>query len=65
LSLARPLNRVFHLDFEHCLNCGSESKIIATIVEQPVIEKIFEHLSLEPQPQPKAAAREAVPHFAG
>jgi hypothetical protein len=36
-------------------------KIIATILERPVIEKILKHLGLQPQPPPKAPARELVP----
>ena len=32
---------------EHCPNCGGELKIIAVILEQPVIEKIFTHLGLQ------------------
>jgi hypothetical protein len=34
------LKRVFEIDLEYCPNCGSELKIIAAILEQPVIEKI-------------------------
>ena len=45
LSWARLLKRVFELDLEHCPNCGGEMKIIAAILEQPVIEKILTHLS--------------------
>jgi hypothetical protein len=40
LSWARLLKRVFELDLEHCPNCGGELRIIAAILEQPVIEKI-------------------------
>jgi hypothetical protein len=36
---------------QHCLNCGGgELKIIAAILERPVIEKILTHLGLDPQP---------------
>ena len=38
---------VFGLDMEHCPNCGGELKIIATILDQPVIEKILTHLGLQ------------------
>jgi len=31
----------------HCPNCGGELKIIAAIMEQPVIEKILTHLGLQ------------------
>jgi len=52
----------------HCPNCGGELKIIAAIMEQPVIEKILTHLGLQadcgrrsapargPAPQEGAAA---------
>jgi hypothetical protein len=36
----RLLKRVFDIDLEHCPNCGGELKIIAAILEKPVIEKI-------------------------
>jgi hypothetical protein len=38
LSWARLLERVFEIDMEHCPRCGGEQKIIAAILEQPVIE---------------------------
>jgi len=54
---ARLLKRVFDLDLEHCPNCGGELKIIAPILEQPVIEKIFTHLGLQARAPPRAPAR--------
>jgi hypothetical protein len=42
---------------EHCANCGGELKIIAAILEQPVIEKILTHLSLQALAPPRAPAR--------
>jgi len=59
LSSAKLLKRVFDLDLEHCPNCGGELKIIAAILEQPVIEEILTHLGLDPRPPPKGRAREA------
>ena len=47
LSWAKLLKRVFEIDMEHCPNCGGELKIIAAILEQPVIEKILRHLGLQ------------------
>jgi len=47
LSWAKLLKRVFELDMAHCPNCGGELKIIAAILEQPVIEKILTHLGLQ------------------
>jgi len=39
-------------------------KIIAAILERPVIEKILTHLGLEPPPLPKTPTRELVLHHA-
>ena len=52
------LRRVFDLDLEHCPNCGGELKIIAAILEQPVIEKILTHLGLQARAPPRSATRE-------
>ncbi len=65
ISWAKLLKRVFDIDTEHCPNCGGgELKIIAAILERPVIEKILTHLGLDPQPPPRGQAREAGQHFA-
>jgi hypothetical protein len=58
---------VFDIDMQHCPNCGGggELKIIAAILERPVIEKILKHLGLQAQPPPRAPTREPVPHHAG
>ncbi len=56
-SWTRLLKRVFDLDLEHCLNCGGELKIIAAILQTPVIEKILTHLGLEARAPPRAPAR--------
>jgi len=57
LSWARLLKRVFYIDLEHCPNCGGEMKIIAAILEAPVIEKILTHLGLQARAPPRAPAR--------
>ncbi len=49
---------VFEIDMEHCPNCGGELKIIAAILEQPVIEKILMHLGLQARTPPRAPARD-------
>ena len=55
------LKRVFDIDMHTCPNCGGgELKIIAAILERPVIEKILTDLGLDPQPPPRGRAREAV-----
>jgi hypothetical protein len=38
--------RVLDLDLEHGANCAGELKIIAAILEPPVIEKILTHPGL-------------------
>ncbi len=46
-------------------NCGAgELKIIAAILERPVIEKILAHLGLDLKPQLKGRAREPELYFA-
>ena len=57
LSWAKMLKRVFDLDLEHCPNCGGGLKIIAAILEAPVIEKILMHLVLQARAPPRAPAR--------
>ena len=50
---------------QHCPNCGAgELKIIAAILERPVIEKILTHLGLDAQPPPRGRARQAGHDFA-
>jgi hypothetical protein len=56
-SWVKLLKRVFDLDLEHCPNCGGELKIIAAILEQPVIEKSLTHLGLQARAPPRAPAR--------
>ena len=57
LSWAKLLKCVFDLDLEHCPYCGGELKIIAAILEQPVIEKILTHLGLQARAPPRSPAR--------
>ncbi len=55
----------FDIDMQRCPNCGAgELKIIAAILERPVIEKILAHLGLDPHPPPKGRAREPGLNFA-
>ena len=57
ISWARLLKRVFEIDMEHCPNCGGQLKIIAAILEAPVIERILRHLGLEARAPPRVPAR--------
>ncbi len=60
IGWARLLKRVFDIDMQRCPNCGAgELKMIAAILERPVIEKILSHLGLDPQPPPRGRSREA------
>jgi hypothetical protein len=53
----RLLKRVFDIDMRHCPNCGGgQLRVIAAILERPVIEKILTHLGLDPQPPPRGRA---------
>ena len=56
MSWARLLKPVFEIDLEHCPNCGGELKIIAAILEAPVIERILTHLGLQARAPPRAPA---------
>ncbi|MEO7243963.1 MAG: hypothetical protein ABIX12_02280 [Rubrivivax sp.] len=65
ISWGRLPRRVFDIDMQHCPNCGAGAmKIIAALLEQPVIQKILNHLGLEPQPPSQGRAREPGRHFA-
>ncbi len=44
---------MFEIYMGHCPNCGGEPKIIAAILEQPVIEKILTHLGLQARAPPR------------
>ena len=51
---------MFDIDMQHCPNCGGgEFKIVAAILERPVLEKILSHLGLDPQPPPQDAGARA------
>jgi hypothetical protein len=59
ISWARLLKRVFDIGMQHCPNCGAgELKIVAAILERPMIQKIRDHLGLDHQPPPKGRAHE-------
>ncbi len=45
------------IDLKHCPNCSGELKILAAILEAPVIKKILTHLGLQASAPPRAQAR--------
>ena len=57
ISWARLPKRVVDIDMQHCPNCCGELKIIAVILERPVVERILTHLGLDPQPPPRGRVR--------
>jgi hypothetical protein len=55
---------VYDIEMQDCPNCGTgQLKIIAAILERPVIENVLTHLGLDAQPPPKGRAREADQDF--
>jgi hypothetical protein len=49
--------RRFNLDLTHCPHCGGQLRIVAVILQRQAIEKILNHLRVDPQPPPRARAR--------
>jgi hypothetical protein len=44
MTWAKRLKRVFDIDIETCSECGGDVKIIASIEDPAVIQKILAHL---------------------
>jgi len=47
---AQRLKRVFQIDVESCPSCGGTVKVIASIEDPPVIERILNHLARKDLP---------------
>ena len=47
MTWAQRLKRVFAIDIEKCERCGGPVRIIASIEDPDVIEKILKHLGLD------------------
>ncbi len=61
MTWAGRLKRVFGMDIEVCLECGGKLKVISSIEEPEVIEKILNHLGLDskvPEPHSPGASPE-------
>ena len=54
MTWAQRLRRVFRIDVETCPRCGGKVKIIASIKDDEVIEKILAHVDAQVH-RPKAA----------
>ena len=50
LTWAQRLKRVFAIDIEVCRRCGGKLRVIASIEDPPVIERILEHLGCHSGP---------------
>ena len=50
MSWAQRLERVFAIDFETCRQCGGQLRVIASIEQPAVIERILEHLRHTAEP---------------
>ena len=57
MRLAQRLKRVFKVDVESCPNCGGTVKVIASIKDPPVIERILRHLASNDMPDLWAETR--------
>ncbi len=54
---AELLRRVFAIDILACPDCGGRLRLLATIEERPVVEKILTHLGLPVDPPRPSPAR--------
>jgi len=59
LTWAQRLKRVFAIDIEVCRRCGGQLKVIASIEDPPVIERILAHLGCDSEPSDPANPRQA------
>jgi hypothetical protein len=61
LTWAQRLKRVFAIDIEFCRRCGGQLKVIASIEDPPVIERILAHLGHTAEPIDPAHPSRAPP----
>jgi hypothetical protein len=61
MSWAQRLKRVFAIDIETCRQCGGKLRVIASIEEPAVIERILDHLSHTAEPIDPAHPSRAPP----
>ncbi len=53
MTWAQRLKRVFAIDIEKCEKCGGPVRIIASIEDPEVIQKILKHLGLDQSVDPQ------------
>ncbi len=61
MSWAQRLKRVFAIDIETCRQCGGKLRVIASIEQPAVIERILEHLGHTAEPLVPAHPSRAPP----
>ncbi len=61
MSWAQRLKRVFAIDIETCRQCGGHLRVIASIEQPAVIERILEHLRHTAEPVDPAHPSRAPP----
>lgn len=54
MTWARRLKRVFAIDIEKCEKCGGPVRIIASIEDPDVIQRILKHLGLDQPDDPQS-----------
>lgn len=58
------MRRTFELDIPACSECGGRSRLLATITQREVVERILAHLSLPTDPVVPEPARHEEELFA-
>ena len=53
MSWARRLKRVFGIEIERCERCGGRVRVVSSIEDPVVIERILKHLGLLGEPVPR------------
>jgi hypothetical protein len=61
MSWAQRLKRVFAIDIETCRQCGGTLRVIASIEEPAIIERILDHLGHTAKPVDPANPSRAPP----
>jgi hypothetical protein len=61
MSWAQRLKRVFAIDIETCQQCGGHLRVIASIEEPAIIERILDHLGHTAKPVDPAHPSRAPP----
>ena len=54
MTWAQRLKRVFAIEIKKCEKCGGPVRVIASIEEPEVIQKILKHLGVDQVSQPQA-----------